>query len=145
MSLLPIRDLRSFLDDPWSLSRKIRDFRAGVRGAVEGAARFRRAGDDLLYEESGRLNLGDYEGTAVRAYRYLFPVPERARVCFADGGFFHELGLGNGWCEAVHLCGGDRYAARFEVLSPEAWRVVWRIRGPRKDLLIESRYGRCPQ
>jgi len=138
-----ISDLRGFLAGAWRLVRSLEDRRAGQPGRLEGAAVFTAAGEELLYREEGRLTIGGHDGPALQSYRYAFPVTGRAAVCFADGRFFHDLDLTSGAWSCRHDCGEDRYDGDFSVLGPDHWRVVWRVAGPRKDLILDSTYRRA--
>lgn len=145
---LQINDLKRFLHGTWRLERSLDDRRAGQRGSLSGEAVFTGQGDDLLYREEGRLTIGDhanpvYEGPALQSYRYAFPEAARAAVHFRDGRFFHDLDLTSGAWACTHRCDPDRYEGAFSVLGPDSWRVVWRVTGPRKDLILDSSYRRA--
>ena len=137
-----VPDLRRYLAGRWTVRRSIADRARGTSGSFDGDATFEPDGDDLRYRETGRLLLEAYEGEAFRAYRYVFPAPTRAIVCFEDGSAFHELDLSQGHWEATHACEPDRYEGRFTVTNADAWQAVWRVQGPRKDLVLETRYLR---
>ncbi|WP_340118848.1 DUF6314 family protein [Pelagibius sp. 7325] len=137
-----------FLHGIWRLERSLDDRRAGQRGSLNGEAVFTEQGGDLLYREAGHLSIGGhahpvYEGPALQSYRYAFPASARAAVHFRDGRFFHDLDLTGGAWGCVHLCGPDRYEGAFTVLDADTWRVVWRVTGPRKDLILDSSYRRA--
>ncbi|MSO92933.1 MAG: hypothetical protein EXQ86_05975 [Rhodospirillales bacterium] len=138
----PVPDLRRYLTGRWTVSRAIEDRARTTTGAFEGAAMFAPDGDDLRYFETGRLLVEAYEGEAFRAYRYVFPAPARALVMFEDGSAFHDLDLSNGTWDATHACAPDVYEGRYTAASADAWQVVWRVRGPRKDLMLETAYKR---
>lgn len=145
--LFRVNDLRAFLQGEWSLERRVADRRAGQQGRLTGVARFAPDDAGLLYREEGRLAIGApanpvYEGPALQSYRYAFPAPGRAAVQFADGRFFHDLDLTAGRWAPTHLCAPDRYEGDFTALGPDAWRVVWTVAGPRKDLVLDSTYRR---
>jgi len=132
----------------WSLERRVSDRRAGQEGSLSGEAAFTADGDGLLYREHGRLSIGGhanpvYEGPALQAYRYAFPGAARAEVAFSDGRPCHDLDLITGHWTATHLCDPDRYDGDFTALDANAWRVVWRVTGPRKDLILDSSYRRA--
>lgn len=139
---LQINDLKRFLHGKWRLERSLDDCRAGQRGSLSGEAVFTEEGGDLLYREAGRLSIGCHEGPALQSYRYAFPAPARAAVHFRDGRFFHDLDLAGGAWDCVHLCDPDRYEGAFTALDADTWRVVWRVTGPRKDLILDSSYRR---
>jgi len=142
-TLRQIKDLRGFLAGSWRLTRALDDRRAGQLGRLEGAAVFTAADGDLLYREEGRLTIGGHDGPALQSYRYAFPAPGRAAVSFADGRFFHDLDLTSGAWACRHDCGEDRYDGDFSVLGADRWRVVWRVTGPRKELILDSTYRRA--
>ena len=139
---LYINDLKRFLHGKWRLERSLDDRRAGQRGTLSGEGVFTEEGGDLLYREAGRLSIGSHEGPALQAYRYAFPAPARAAVHFRDGRFFHDLDLTGGAWDCVHLCDPDRYEGAFAALDADTWRVIWRVTGPRKDLILDSSYRR---
>ena len=142
-SLFQISDLKSFLEGEWRLERRLDDRRAGQQGILTGTAVFAAEGHDLLYSEKGRLTMGGHDGPAEQVHRYGFDGPARARVHFRDGRFFHDLDLAAGRWTATHLCAPDRYDGDFTALGPDSWRVVWRVTGPRKDLILDSTYRRA--
>jgi hypothetical protein len=146
--LFQVKALKTFLEGEWRLERTLDDRRAGQQGSLSGRAVFAAEGDGLLYREEGRLVIGGpadptYEGPALQSYRYDFPAPGRAAVSFRDGRFFHALDLTGGSWRCTHLCAPDRYDGEFTVSGPHAWRVVWRVSGPRKDLTLDSAYRRA--
>jgi hypothetical protein len=143
VSLLRINDLRSFLKGEWKLERRLDDRRAGQTGSLAGTAVFAPDGEHLRYGEEGRLSIGGYEGPALQSYRYAFAQPHRAEVHFRDDRFFHDLDLEAGRWTATHLCAPDRYDGDFTVSDRDTWRVVWRVTGPRKDLILDSTYRRA--
>lgn len=142
-NLCQISNLKDFLQGQWQLERRLDDRRAGQQGLLTGTAAFAPERDDLLYSEAGRLAIGDHEGPAEQVYRYAFDASWRALVHFRDGRFFHDLDLTAGRWTAAHLCAPDRYDGEFTALDGNSWRVVWRVTGPRKDLILDSSYRRA--
>jgi Family of unknown function (DUF6314) len=140
--IFQVSDLKAFLEGEWDLERRLDDRRAGELGRFEGQAVFFADDELLLYREDGRLIMGDHSGPALQLYTYAFPEKGRAAVDFRDGGRFHDLDLTTGQWTATHLCAPDRYDGAFAALGPDAWRVVWRVTGPRKDLILDSSYRR---
>lgn len=138
----PVPDLRAFLSGSWRLDRRIDDRRLERRGRMQGNAEFTDQACGLHYREAGGLCFGDFAGTATRDYRYRFPGPGHAEVLFDDGRFFHDLDLGTGVWKAAHACGDDHYGGTFRATGPDAWAVLWQISGPRKDLVLVTRYRR---
>jgi hypothetical protein len=139
-----VADLRAFLAGAWRLTRRLDDRGAGVSGVLDGEARFDADGAGLAYREDGDLRMAAYEGRVWRCYRYGFPAPHRAEVYFADGRAFHVLDLSRGHWTAEHACGADLYRGAFRVDGPDTWRATWRVRGPRKDLILRGVYRRGP-
>lgn len=150
---LSINELRDFLQGTWKLDRQIFDHRRSETGRLVGEARFLPQDESLVYREAGVLTLDDqhdrahkgraHKGRAHQSYRYDFVSSARAEVRFTDGRFFHDLDLSNGVWACTHLCGDDRYEGAFTALDRDSWRVVWSVRGPRKDLRLDSHYSRA--
>lgn len=140
----PVADLRDFLRGRWRIDRTITDRLHGADGRLVGLAEFAPDGDGLAYVETGRLALPGYEGEAEQRHRYRFPAPGRAEVYFRDGGYFHDLDLTRGEWQADHPCGADLYRGWFRALGPDAWRQVWTVVGPRKDLRLAAEFVRLP-
>lgn len=138
----PVADLAGFLAGDWRLERRIRDRLAGREGRFAGQARFAPSGTGLGWREDGMLEIGDWRGPAFREYRLEPEGPARMRVCFADGRAFHDLDLGAGAASFRHPCGADRYLGRARATGPDAWWLAWSVRGPRKALLLVTRYTR---
>lgn len=125
------------------IRRRVRDRRRAEICTFEGIATFDDEAGALRYVETGELRLGDYRGPASQTYTYLFPAPWRAEVRFRDGRLFHALDLQCGAARVAHDCGDDRYRGRYVLLGDAAWLMGWRVRGPRKDQFILTRYRRA--
>lgn len=138
-----VSDLKEFLKGVWWLRRKLHDQRSSEHGQLIGSAVFSVDGASLHYSEKGRLAIGAHAGPAEQSYRYVFPSAGQAAVHFRDGRFFHDLDLTGGAWDCVHLCDPDRYEGAFTALDADSWRVVWRVTGPRKDLILDSSYRRA--
>lgn len=143
MPLWPVAELRGYLAGTWMVSRLIDDRRACTRGSFLGWAWFSEGDGGLDYRERGQMLLPGYRGTATQGYRYRFTAAGRAAVSFSDGRFFHDLDLSEGSWEAEHLCSQDLYRGRFAAQGGDHWSVAWRVTGPRKHLLLASRFVRC--
>jgi hypothetical protein len=125
----------------WRLSRRVFDRRAGEVGRLVGHVTFRPGGGGAVQEEAGTLVLpGRPPMTATRTYLWS-AAPGRLVVRFADGSDFHAFETGTERPEADHLCGDDRYRVRYDFRRWPAWRAVWRVTGPRKDLVIASAFA----
>ncbi len=122
----------------WTLSREIEDWRDGHSGRLEGEATWRPVAGGLVQEERGRLRYG--EGPEMTAHRrYLWRAQgDGIAVLFEDGRPFHRLGPGQ--FSATHVCPPDRYVVRYAFDGASAFTTLWRVTGPRKDLLIRSSY-----
>ncbi|GAB2787013.1 hypothetical protein GCM10027073_19350 [Streptomyces chlorus] len=44
---------------------------------------------------------------------------------------------------ADHPCSADLYRGEFTVRDEDRWRTVWRVRGPAKDLELDTGYVRA--
>lgn len=140
----PVADLRAYLTGSWTVERRILDRRLRRHGSFTGRSVFAedRDEDGLRYRETGRLRIGDHDAPAEQIHRYAFPTPSAAAVFFRDGRPFHRLDLATGRARADHACDPDLYRARFKVLGPDAWCVLWRVTGPRKTLRLATTYIR---
>lgn len=121
----------------WGISRRI--FQATGTAHFTGRAVFLPDGAGLHYHEEGLMHL---PGTApMRAERdYLWrQTDDGIAVLFADGRPFHDFR--SDAPEAAHWCDPDDYRVRYSFgLWPE-WQAEWRVRGPRKDYRMVSRYS----
>ncbi|MEU7046102.1 DUF6314 family protein [Streptomyces varsoviensis] len=157
----PVPDVAAYLSGVWTVERELYDLSAGTSGRFHGTAVFRRedeggeggasgggpaeapaGGGVLLHIEEGELAWGGAVTPAGRTLR-LVPRPDgTAEVTFADGRAFHDLDLRTGGWTARHPCVDDLYEGEFTVVSPNEWRVSWRVGGPAKDQLLRSVYRR---
>lgn len=124
----------------WRLEREIVDLRAEATSRLEGVADLAPCEVGLRYEERGRLHLPDGQVlTAVR--RYLWQeAGGRIVVTFEDGRAFHDFDPTARGPQAVHFCDPDDYAVRYDFTGWPMWTAAWRVRGPRKDYRMQSRY-----
>jgi hypothetical protein len=141
----PIHDLRAFLLGSWRISRRIRDFRLGISGRLEGRATIAPVADGLVHEETGELCFGAYQGAATRRYAIAIDGPERAVFYHADGSLFHALDLSSGTADVLHQCGQDHYRGRYRVLHGNCLLVIWHVTGPRKLYRLATRHTRMTQ
>jgi hypothetical protein len=129
------------------MSRRIRDFRLGTRGRLEGHATIAPGiapdRDGLVHEETGRLNFGFYQGDVSRRYLIALDGPETASLHHADGTLFHALDLSSGIADILHRCGDDQYCGRYRVLHRDCLLVRWHVTGPRKHYRLSTRYVRA--
>ena len=142
LTLHKIGDLKRYFEGAWTVERTVRDRRAASDGTFRGEATFMPTREGLRYDETGRLELPGYTDDVSRCYRWIIDDPHRAAILFEDGRPFHALDLTNGEDRVRHLCGDDVYDGIYAVEDDGNWQLAWRIEGPRKSLLIESRYTR---
>ncbi|GAB2826068.1 DUF6314 family protein [Streptomyces daliensis] len=139
----PVPDALAYLAGRWRVERELREETSGHSGRFTGTADFRATeSGEWLHVEEGVLV---WEGAAREAGRTLRVRPladGTAEVAFGDGRPFHTLDLREGRWTAVHPCAADRYEGTFTVISPDEWRLRWRVRGPAKDQVLDSVYRR---
>lgn len=132
--------LAAFAGD-WIIERRIEDVRAGCAGRLDGAARFAAGPEGLLYSEEGLLTLGGGPGvTASRRYLWREAGGGAIEVRFEDGRFFHRFYADEAAPGAVHDCPPDQYRVRYDFARWPRWTAEWRVRGPRKDYALVTRY-----
>ncbi|CAL9600387.1 DUF6314 family protein [Streptomyces pilosus] len=139
----PVPEVLTYLVGDWRVERTVRDLASGDRGRFAGAAVLGPLdGGGLLYEESGDFTWRGVTRPAVRTLRFLPGPGGTADVRFADGRPFHDLDLATGRYVADHPCSADLYRGEFTVRDADHWRTVWRVRGPAKDLELDTGYAR---
>jgi hypothetical protein len=127
----------------WRLERIIHDRRSRLSGWVTGAAVLRPVSGGLLYEETGMLRFGTHSGPTAQRYRFLLRGERAVEVCFADGRRFHDIvSFSDGDASVTHDCPPDRYRGRYRVRERDRWTLAWCIEGPRKRMLIGTRFSR---
>ena len=129
----------------WSILREIRDERYGVSGRMEGQAHFRPrdcATFAMSYEESGRLMMSN--GTTMAAKRsYVWREANEGRdisVEFEDKRPFHKITLNRTMPNDTHFCAPDLYEVTYDLRRWPSWIVEWRVRGPKKNYRLWTRY-----
>lgn len=130
------------LSGVWSLDRRIDDHRAGRTGRLAGQARFTATDEGLVCEEEGEMRFG--AGPAMQATRrYLWRrTGTLIEIRFADGRFFHAFDPALPRPEAHHACPPDSYHVAYDFSDFPRWSARWRVRGPRKDYTMVTRYRR---
>lgn len=131
----------SALEGHWRLQRKITQA-DGRTGRFEGDTVFRRTGPRLIQEEAGTLSMeGAPPLKATR--RYIWTTSgELLKIAFEDGRPFHAVPAGVTEYDTVYLCPPDRYEVAYDFADMRAWTSRWRVEGPRKDYVMESRFTR---
>ncbi|MGC9369873.1 MAG: DUF6314 family protein [Paracoccaceae bacterium] len=124
----------------WRLEREIDDAKAGQTVRFSGEAVFRADAEGLAVEEAGEMTLpGQPPMRAARCYLWRAQGADIA-VFFEDGRPFHLIGPG-ARPGAEHDCPPDLYRVRYDFRRWPEWRAEWRVRGPRKDYVMRSRYA----
>ncbi|MEV0092914.1 DUF6314 family protein [Streptomyces sp. NPDC050738] len=143
----PVPDALAHLAGTWHVERTVRDLAGGAEGRFTGRTEFgllEGGAPGLLHQESGVFVWQGVARPAERTLRFLpGGIPGTVAVHFADGRFFHDLDLRTGRHTADHPCSADLYRGEFEVLGPDSWRMVWRVGGPAKELLLVTRFERA--
>ncbi|MGW5972863.1 DUF6314 family protein [Streptomyces sp. NPDC055186] len=140
----PVPDALAYLDGLWRVTRTVRDLAGGDLGRFEGTTLFGPLeGGGLLHQESGTFTWRGVPRPAERTLRFLPGPGGTADVRFADGRPFHNLDLSTGRYVADHPCAADLYRGEFTVHDEDHWRTLWRVRGPAKDLELDTGYVRA--
>ncbi|MEZ5920728.1 MAG: DUF6314 family protein [Parvularculaceae bacterium] len=136
-----------FFNGEWKMTRVIRDYLGAREGDAKGVAIFSRAEtpqtlhcrENMLVDYGGRRWPAEQE----LHWRFLNAWPE---LYFADGRFFCAMHLERNaeyWrADLVHECGEDFYKGEIEIANENFWRLVWRVKGPRKDYALETTFER---
>ncbi|MFB7780299.1 DUF6314 family protein [Streptomyces bauhiniae] len=139
----PVTDTLDFLAGRWRVSRTVRDLAGADEGYFAGHTGFGPLDGGLLHEEAGEFTWQGVTRPATRTLRFLAGAePGTADVRFADGRPFHDLDLRSGRHIAGHPCAADFYRGEFTVTDADHWRSVWRVGGPKKDLVLTTDYVR---
>jgi hypothetical protein len=138
----PIHDLRGFLTGSWRISRRVRDFRLGICGRLEGRMTIAPDPGGLVQDEAGWLRFGGHQGGATSRYLIGIERPTQASIRHADGRPFHALDLSTGIADIQHQCAEDHYRGRYRVLHPDSYLVTWHVTGPRKHYRLATRHVR---
>ncbi|UWQ97534.1 trigger factor [Rhodobacteraceae bacterium M385] len=124
----------------WQLSRVITDYRADLTGRFEGEAAWRPIEGGLEQVEQGVLRYGAAAPMqATRRYLWRSQGAELA-VFFDDGRPFHTVPEEGK--EALHDCPPDTYRVRYSFKGRDAFSTLWRVTGPRKDMLLDTTFTR---
>jgi hypothetical protein len=138
---MKVDSLKRWLQGTWDVQKIILDLNQKTEGTFKGTLHFKKSKEDsriLLYCEEGMLSFQDFEGPSFRSLFYTFPETYQANVYFAPSSFFHDLDLRTGQWSVLHSCGSDLYEGKFSVREENQWQVTWKIKGPRKNLIIDS-------
>lgn len=128
----------------WSFERSIEDLQNEETSGASGSCELVPEGRDLiLWRERAMLRHGGREFAASRDLR-IERGEEGWHVKFDDGRYFHPWVPGE---PVTHQCGADLYEGIIEfdgaADTVTSWQVIWRVRGPEKDLRIHTRLSRA--
>ncbi|MEV7405878.1 DUF6314 family protein [Streptomyces sp. NPDC091267] len=139
-----VADTLGYLAGRWRVERAVHDLCQDRYGTFRGTADFTReeVGAGLRHVERGEFTWSGETRLASREHLFESVGDGAALVRFADGRPFHPLDLREGSCVADHPCAEDVYRGEFSVLAADCWRVVWRVRGPAKDLRLVTLHHR---
>lgn len=139
-----VADTLGYLAGRWRVERTVYDLSRNRYGTFRGAADFTPEvpGAGLRHVERGEFTWDGETRAASREHLFEPAGDGAAFVRFADGRPFHPLDLRDGSCVADHPCAEDVYRGEFIVLAADRWRVVWRVRGPAKDLRLVTLHHR---
>ncbi|WP_416405152.1 DUF6314 family protein [Arthrobacter sp. LFS091] len=140
----PTPDLQAYLAGSWHVERTLLDRASGTRGTFTGVVRYTENPDGGLdYREDGTMHWPTHSGAAFREY-LLKPgtSPERMDVFFPDGRAFHTMSFTEQGHEDEHWCDPDDYRVSYSYEGPDSFSFAWDVRGPAKDLLLESHLKR---
>lgn len=127
------KQLSDFIGD-WLIDRDVRPAR-GPKAHFKGRATWQSVTGGALYIETGQLHLpGQGAFEAERSYRW----DDKLQVFFQDGRFFHAVPAQGG--DSAHWCDPDQYDASYDFSDWPQWSCRWRVRGPRKEYDMVSRY-----
>ncbi len=125
----------------WSLSRLIRDERAGQIIDADGEAVLRHDTQGLIYDETVTLRIpGQPAMTGTRRYLWR-DAGDQIAIHFDDNRYFHTLKLGQTCAEDHHDCPPDSYDAHYDFSGWPRWTVRWTVSGPRKSYEMETKYA----
>ena len=131
----------------WRVARRIEDHWMSPTGLFEGVARYWPDGEGLAYHEVGELKLP--QEVPFAASRRLLWRAEATdtgdggiEVLYEDGAPFHRIAGKARVVQAWHACGQDDYEVSYNFTRWPEWRMIWRVRGPRKDYTSISDFSR---
>ena len=120
----------------WNITRQIIDHRTAQ--VLQGAGRATIA--DGVYREHITLTLAN--GTTVDGTRtYLWRDGAGGiEISFEDGRPFHVIGFDT--AHVQHGCPPDQYDGHYDFTAFPVWTTLWRVKGPRKDYEMTTRYSK---
>ena len=128
----------------WRFQREILDPSGDLSATAIGQAEITLQADgSARYDERGTLSLpGQSPMTATRRYVWRAR-PGEIDVRFDDDRPFHTIALGTNSPSAQHWCDPDQYEVAYDFSTWPEWSSHWRVKGPRKDYAMLTRYSRA--
>ncbi len=126
----------SDFEGKWQFSRIVRHA-SGDLAEVTGQAVWTPQAGGLQCREAGQMVLN---GAAPVSALQEFFWQEDLCVYFKDGRFFHQIPAMGG--DAAHWCEPDQYDVTYDFAGWPCWSATWRVKGPRKDYTLETRFSR---
>ncbi|MCZ2402611.1 hypothetical protein IV498_05285 [Paenarthrobacter sp. Z7-10] len=140
-----VADLRSYLLGRWRLERVLRNRGAAVEGTLMGFVLFTADDGGLRQSEQGTMMWPTHSGPASREYLLRQTTePCALDVLFTDGRPFHRMDLSTGSWSSDHWCAPDDYRVRYDARSRDRLDFEWDVRGPAKNLLLQTSLFREP-
>jgi len=137
-------DAAAVLRGVWRMTRRIVDHRQNLIGRMTGTAEITPDGDTgFIIREAGPLRFGEHVGPATRLYMLTDIAGSSGALTDAHGVTLARFDLTAPRAVFIHDCPPDRYAGRLAAPSVDRWRLVWRVTGPRKDLILATRFQRA--
>lgn len=136
------RDWRPYFEGPWALSKTIEHYSDAGTATFAGQAEFVRTETALAYEEKGVMRVADMVLESTQKQNWRFPGFHQVEIDFADGRFFCGFDLSLDPAHTTHDCPPDFYRGTLRVDAIDRWRLIWRVKGPRKDYMSVAEYSR---
>jgi len=127
------RRLQDF-EGAWRFTREVAEA-DGRKVTVTGRAVWVRDGAGLAYTETGEMRI---EGHVPMQVERRYSWDSDLAVSFEDGRFFHHVPPEGG--KTAHWCDPDHYDGTYDFGTWPEFTVTWRVRGPRKDYRMVTRY-----
>jgi len=130
------------------MMRDIDDRFGDRRGRATGVSDFLAAAEttDLACKDALIIDYGGNRIDGAQSTTWRFEDPAGPDLYFQDGRFFCSARfekIGDAWrAPLMHRCGDDKYDGDVIVASENSWRLIWRVKGPRKDYTLDTRYDR---
>lgn len=139
---------RAYFVGGWRLERRIEDRRGNRVGVAFGEATF-AAGVEKATATCREALMIDYGGrrfAGEQTMLWRFDRADGPTLLFKDGRFFIAMRFGGDGgllrSDFSHGCGEDLYEGAAEIADENTWRLVWNVRGPRKDYTLDTLHSR---